>query len=89
MQLVDEAMQLAEQGNHLDAVEYLDKSLSISQSLLTDPTLMEPIDMQNDHYMAVFFPLLFPLLLPFMAGLIREVKRYRKLTNKEQKSKAD
>lgn len=79
MLLMDDAAQESQDGNYLLAVELLEESISISQSLLNDPTLMEPMDMQNDHYMAVFFPLVFPLLLPFLAGLIREVKRYRKL----------
>ena len=72
-------MQYAEGGDYVSAVDCFEDSLALSQSLLRDPALMEPIDMQNDHYMAVFFPLLFPLLLPFMAGVIREAKRYRKL----------
>lgn len=79
MELVDEAIIAAEQGDYNAGTRLLEESLSISESLLADSTLMEPIDMQNDHYMAVFFPLVFPLLLPFFAGIIREVKRYRKL----------
>ena len=30
-----------------------------------------------DHYLAVFSPLVLPLLLPMIAGLIREVKRFK------------
>ena len=83
IQLVNEGALYAKKGNYMAAVECFEESLVISQSLLRDSTLMEPIDMQNDHYMAVFFPLIFPLLLPFVAGLIREVKRYRKLKRGE------
>lgn len=79
IELVNDGTQYAENGECMAAVECFEDSLAVSQSLLQNPTLAEPIDMQNDHYMAVFLPLLFPLLLPFVAGVIREAKRYRKL----------
>jgi hypothetical protein len=79
MELVDLGLQHAMKGDYLSALERLDESLTESQSLLTDPALMEPLDFSYDHYLAIFAPLLFPLLLPLLAGLIREVKRYRKL----------
>jgi hypothetical protein len=79
MELVDLGLQHAMKGDYVSALESLDESLAESQSLLTDPSLMEPLDFSYDHYLAILAPLLFPLLLPFLAGLIREVKRYRKL----------
>lgn len=81
--LVEEGEVHAKERNYMAAVECFEESFVTSQSLLKDPTLMDPIDMQTDHYMAVFFPLIFPLLLPFVAGFIREVKRYRKLKRGE------
>jgi hypothetical protein len=79
MELVDLGLQHAKKGDYMSALESLDKSLAESHLLLTDPALMEPLDLSYDHYLAIFAPLLFPLLLPFLVGLIREVKRYRKL----------
>lgn len=51
------------------------------KSLQTQPNLGEPLDFPLEQYGAIFAPLLFPLLFPLLAGLGREVKRYRSLSN--------
>lgn len=46
------------------------------ESISLDPTLMPHLNLQLDHGLAIFAPLLFPLLLPMIAGFVREYKRY-------------
>ena len=52
-------------------------SLSFIESVQTDYQFHELPYFAIDHYLAVFSPLVLPLLLPMIAGLIREVKRFK------------
>jgi hypothetical protein len=53
------------------------------EAVRVDHRLMELPYFAMDHYLAVFSPLVLPLLLPMISGLVREVKRFRKLRNKQ------
>ena len=52
-------------------------SLRYIESVQTDYQFHELSYFAIDHYLAVFSPLVLPLLLPMIAGLIREVKRFK------------
>jgi hypothetical protein len=74
---------------HYDALVKLHKEL---ESILTQKSIHT--DFPVEHYAAIFAPLLFPLLLPFLAGLIKELKRYKekkrnKSEQEQKKAKAD
>ena len=58
------------------------KSLYYLESAINDSDLMELPYFAIDHYLAVFSPFILPLTIPLVVGLVREVKRYRKLKMK-------
>ena len=58
------------------------RSLYYLESAQSDPKLMEVPHFGFDHYSEVFLPLILPLPMPRMAGLVREIKHYRKPRNK-------
>jgi phosphatidylinositol glycan class S len=78
--LLRHSISLIEQGypTHY-ATSTLYGSLHHLESVTTDPDLMELQHFALDHYLAVFSPLILPLMMPLMIGLVREIKRYRKL----------
>lgn len=54
------------------------------ESILTKKSIQTEFPIE--HYAAIFAPLLFPLFLPFLAGAIKEFKRYKeKKRNKSEK----
>ncbi|KAL3769521.1 hypothetical protein ACHAW5_004863 [Stephanodiscus triporus] len=63
------------------ATSLLHGSLQHLESVQIDHRILGVPYFALDHYLAVFSPLVLPLLLPMMSGLIREVKRFRKLRN--------
>ena len=81
--LIRQSISLTEQGYPtFYAFSTLCGALRQIQALQNDPGLMELSYFAPDHYLAVFSPLVLPLMLPMMAGLVREVKRYRELKRK-------
>jgi hypothetical protein len=60
-------------------LENLNRAKSVLEDWDRNPILMRPIDFPPDQYAAIFAPLLLPLTLPLIAGVVREVKRYRRL----------
>ena len=52
-------------------------SLRYIESVQSDYQFHELPYFAIDHYLAVFSPLVLPLMLPMIAGLIREVKRFK------------
>jgi hypothetical protein len=78
--LLRHSISLIEQGYPTQyATSTLYGSLHHLESVTTDPDLMELQHFALDHYLAVFSPLILPLMMPLMIGLVREIKRYRKL----------
>jgi hypothetical protein len=78
--LLRQSIYLVEQGYPMMyATSLLHGSLRHLESVKIDHRIVEVPYFAPDHYLAVFSPLVLPLLLPMMSGLIREVKRYRKL----------
>jgi len=70
----------AASGYFADALASLTKAQQLLSDLETDPAFAEPSDFPVEQYLAIFAPLLFPLLVPLFATLVREYKRYRKMT---------
>jgi hypothetical protein len=79
---IELAAQQCRQGFFAAALDTLERVSQYEiKSLQTQPDLGEPLDFPIEQYGAIFAPLLFPLLLPMLAGLGREIKRYRTLGN--------
>jgi len=78
---LENTINAAKSGDDLAALNAANRALKVTQRLATDGNMMEQMYFPQDHYLAVFTPLIFPLLLPLLLGLIREVKRYNKLSN--------
>jgi hypothetical protein len=51
--------------------------------------MIEQMYFPQDHYLAVFTPLILPLLMPLLLGMVREYKRYTKLKNGERYDDGD
>jgi hypothetical protein len=82
--LLRQSISLVEQGYPMMyASSLLHSSLYHLEAVRVDHRLMELPYFAMDHYLAVFSPLVLPLLLPMISGLVREVKRFRKLRNKQ------
>ena len=80
--LLRQSLSLVEQGYPMIyATSLLHGSLRNLESVQIDHRILEVPYFASDHYLAVFSPLVLPLLLPMTSGLIREVKRFRKLRN--------
>ncbi|KAL7530377.1 hypothetical protein ACHAWF_003354 [Thalassiosira exigua] len=81
--LLRQSMSLVDEGFPVVyATASLHGSLRYLESVQSDHRFMELPYFAPDHYLAVFSPLVLPLMLPMIAGLIREVKRFRKLRKK-------
>mmetsp|Transcript_16116 Transcript_16116/g.35576 ORF Transcript_16116/g.35576 Transcript_16116/m.35576 type:complete len:615 (-) Transcript_16116:21-1865(-) len=80
--LLRKSISFANDGYIIHATSALHGSRRFIEKASTNSRLMEPPYFAPDHYLAVFSPLVLPLAIPMLAGLIREVKRYRELTMK-------
>ena len=78
------AIDAAKSGDDLTALSAMNTALRMTQRLATDGDMMEEMYFPQDHYLAVFTPLILPLMLPLLLGLAREIKRYKKLSNGER-----
>ena len=82
-QLLRQSISLIEQGYPtIYATSLIHGSLQYIESVQSDHRFHELPYFAIDHYLAVFSPLVLPLLLPMIAGLVREVKRFRELRRK-------
>ena len=82
--LLRQSTTLVEQGYPtLYAISLLHGSLQHLESVQSDHQFHELPYFAPDHYLAVFSPLVLPLFLPMIAGLVREVKRFRELQKKK------
>jgi len=78
MHLLRQSITLAGEGYPtIYTTSLLYGSLRYIESVQTDYQFHELPYFAIDHYLAVFSPLVLPLLLPMIAGLIREVKRFK------------
>jgi len=59
-------------------------ALAMIEVVTADPDLFELHYFAPDHYLAVFSPLALPLMMPLIFGLVREVRRFKKLKRKKQ-----
>ena len=81
--LLRQSISLIEQGYPtIYATSLIHGSLQYIESVQSDHRFHELPYFAIDHYLAVFSPLVLPLLLPMIAGLVREVKRFRELRRK-------
>jgi hypothetical protein len=77
---IEQAAQQCRRGGFEAALDSLELTSQYEiKSLQKQPDLGEPLDFPIEQYGAIFAPLMFPLLLPMLAGLGREIKRYRTL----------
>jgi hypothetical protein len=82
--LLRQSISLIEQGYPaIYATSLIHGSIHYLESVQRDHRVYELPYFAIDHYLAVFSPLVLPLLLPMLAGLVREVKRYRELRKKK------
>ena len=80
--LLRKSISFANDGHIIHAASALHGSRRFIEKASTNSRLMELPYFAPDHYLAVFSPLVLPLSIPMLAGLGREVKRYRELTTK-------
>mmetsp|Transcript_17782 Transcript_17782/g.25317 ORF Transcript_17782/g.25317 Transcript_17782/m.25317 type:complete len:374 (+) Transcript_17782:333-1454(+) len=70
-----------ETGHLSRAMKELQIATTLLQMLKSDGAMVESrLILPKDQMLAVFSPLVLPLLAPLFFGLLREVKRYRKLS---------
>jgi len=70
-----------ETGHLSRAMKELQIATTLLQMLKSDGAMVESrLILPTDQMLAVFSPLVLPLLAPLFFGLLREVKRYRKLS---------
>ena len=70
------------------AMKEIQTATVLAHVLKSDGTMRETrYLLPQDQMLAVFSPLLLPLIAPLLLGLIREVKRYKKLSNGGEKLK--
>ena len=86
---LETAIDAAKLGDVAAALSEANAALLATQKLATDGDMMEQMYFPQDHYLAVFTPLILPLLMPLLLGLVREFKRYRKLINGERYDDGD
>mmetsp|Transcript_25516 Transcript_25516/g.73787 ORF Transcript_25516/g.73787 Transcript_25516/m.73787 type:complete len:454 (-) Transcript_25516:1263-2624(-) len=83
------AIDAVKSGDVSAALTATNAALTVTQKLATDGDMMEQMYFPQDHYLAVFTPLILPLLLPLLLGLVREYKRFKKLENGERYDDGD
>ena len=83
------AMDAAKSGDDSAALSAVNAALKATQRLATNEEMMEQMYFPQDHYLAVFTPLILPLMLPLLLGLVREIKRYQKLSKGERYNDGD
>ncbi len=82
--LLRQSISLIEQGfPAIYANALLRSSMRYIDLVQTDHQFHELPYFAPDHYLAVFSPLVLPLFLPMIAGLVREIKRFRELQRKK------
>jgi len=78
-----------ETGHLSRAMKELQIATTLLQMLKSDGAMVESrLILPTDQMLAVFSPLVLPLLAPLFFGLLREVKRYRKLSISKRVSKS-
>lgn len=77
--LLNSAKADAAAGKVRSAVAHLNSALRNIEHAEEDPTMVSLLYFPDEHKLAVLLPLWAPLALPMVVGLVREVKRYRKL----------
>ncbi len=86
---LESAIDAAKLGDVAVALSEANAALLATQKLATDGDMMEQMYFPQDHYLAVFTPLILPLLMPLLLGIVREYKRYTKLKNGERYDDGD
>jgi hypothetical protein len=86
---LETAIDAAKLGDVAAALSEANAALLATQKLATDGDMMEQMYFPQDHYLAVFTPLILPLLMPLLLGMVREYKRYTKLKNGERYDDGD
>ena len=79
LKLMKHAQLASEHKEYRSALHHLDQAYSIVQAFRSNPILLRPLDFAWDQYAAIFAPILVPLLLPALAGVWRELQRFRKM----------
>lgn len=86
---LETAIDAAKLGDVAAALSEANAALLATQKLATDGDMMEQMYFPQDHYLAVFTPLILPLLMPLLLGLVREYRRFKKLKNGERYDDGD
>ena len=86
---LETAIDAAKLGDVAAALSEANAALLTTQKLASDGDMMEQMFIPQEHYLAVFTPLILPLLMPLLLGLVREYRRFKKLKNGERYDDGD